>query len=48
MATNADKNKLDLPPGFREIPLREHRDAFSHAQAIAAEEGAGTLVWVPA
>ena len=46
MATNPDKNKLDLPPGYREIALREHRDAFGHAQAIAAAEGAGTLVWV--
>ncbi|MFM9942389.1 MAG: biotin/lipoate--protein ligase family protein [Hyphomicrobiaceae bacterium] len=37
---------LDLPPGFRAVTLREHRDAFSHACAIATEEGAGTLVWV--
>ncbi len=41
-----DSQKLDLPPGYREIPLREHRDAFEHAQAIAASEGAGTLVWI--
>ncbi len=46
MAQATDREKLDLPPGYREIPLREYRDAFSHAQSIAAEEGAGTLVWV--
>jgi biotin-(acetyl-CoA carboxylase) ligase len=46
MRTTTDSQKLDLPPGYREIPLREHRDAFTHAQAIAAAEGAGTLVWV--
>src|ERR1700694_4042010 len=38
--------KLDLPPGFRPVSLREIGDAFAHAQSIAAEEGAGTLVWV--
>jgi biotin-(acetyl-CoA carboxylase) ligase len=37
---------LDLPPPFRLVTLREVGDAFAHAQAIAAEEGAGTLVWV--
>jgi len=37
---------LDLPPGFRTIALRESGDAFAHACEIAAEEGAGTLVWV--
>lgn len=46
MSTNADPHTLDLPPGFHGLPLREFRDAFSHAQAIAAEDGAGTLVWV--
>ncbi len=46
MALATDREKLDLPPGYREIPLREYRDALSHAQNIAAEEGAGTLVWV--
>jgi biotin-(acetyl-CoA carboxylase) ligase len=35
---------LDLPPPFRLVTLREVGDAFAHAQAIAAEEGAGTLV----
>ncbi len=37
---------LDLPPPFRLITLREVGDAFQHAQRIAAEEGAGSLVWV--
>jgi Biotin/lipoate A/B protein ligase family len=37
---------LDLPPGFRLVSLREVGDAFARAQEIAADEGAGTLVWV--
>jgi len=37
---------LDLPPAFRLVSLREAGDAFARAQAIAADEGAGTLVWV--
>lgn len=37
---------LDLPPPFGEIALREHGDAFRHACAVAAESGAGALVWV--
>lgn len=37
---------LQLPPPFRPVMLREGADAFAHAQAIAAAEGAGTLVWV--
>jgi biotin-(acetyl-CoA carboxylase) ligase len=37
---------LDLPPPFRALTLREVGDAFGHATAIAAEAGAGTLVWV--
>lgn len=40
-----DTAKLDLPPGFTLVTLRELADAFSHAQAIAAEAGAATLVW---
>jgi biotin-(acetyl-CoA carboxylase) ligase len=28
------------------VALREHGDAFAHACAVAAEAGAGTLVWV--
>ena len=38
--------ELDLPPLFRAVALREVGDAFAHACAIAAEEGAGTLVHV--
>lgn len=37
---------LDLPPPFRAIALREVGDAFAHATAVAASEGAGTLVHV--
>lgn len=37
---------LDLPPGFRLVTLREAGNAFDHARSIAAEDGAGTLVWV--
>lgn len=35
-----------LPPGFSLVTLRRSGDAFAHAQAIAAEAGAATLVWV--
>ena len=38
--------QLDLPPPFRALALREHRDAFREAQRLASQEGAGTLVWV--
>ena len=41
-----DTPTLDLPPGFTGVALREHGDAFAHAQTIAAEAGAGTLVHV--
>src|SRR5437016_5069893 len=37
---------LDLPPPFRLVTLREAGDAFAHATSIAAEAGAGTLVYV--
>ena len=37
---------LDLPPPYRPVNLREVGDAFVHAQKVAAEEGAGTLVHV--
>jgi biotin-(acetyl-CoA carboxylase) ligase len=37
---------LDLPPPFRLVTLREMGDAFAHAQQAAAEQGAGTLVFV--
>jgi hypothetical protein len=39
-------SRLDLPPPFRLVVLREAGDAFAHARAIAAAEGAGTLVHV--
>jgi hypothetical protein len=38
--------EVDLPPPFRLVPLREVGDAFAHAQNVAADEGAGTLVHV--
>jgi biotin-(acetyl-CoA carboxylase) ligase len=37
---------LDLPPPFRLVTLREVGDAFAHAVQVAADEGAGTLVFV--
>ena len=37
---------LDLPPPYRLVTLREVGDAFAHAKQIAADEGAGTLVYV--
>ena len=40
------KPALDLPPPFRLVTLREVGDAFAHAGAIAAQAGAGTLVYV--
>ncbi len=36
---------LSLPPGYRAVGLREVGDAFSAAIGMAAEQGAGTLVW---
>ena len=38
--------KLDLPPGYTLVALREYGDAFTHGCDIAAATGAGTLVWV--
>src|SRR5260370_7346062 len=37
---------LDLPPGYTLVALRELGDAFAHGCEIAAEAGAGTLIWV--
>jgi biotin-(acetyl-CoA carboxylase) ligase len=37
---------LALPPPFTAVRLRELGDAFAHATSIAAEQGAGTLVYV--
>src|SRR5512141_554589 len=38
--------ELVLPPPFAAVRLRELGDAFVHAIAVAAEQGAGTLVYV--
>jgi biotin-(acetyl-CoA carboxylase) ligase len=38
--------ELALPPPFAAVRLRELGDAFAHATSIAAERGAGTLVYV--
>src|SRR6185437_4158183 len=38
--------ELTLPPPFTLVRLRELGDAFAHASSIAAEQGAGTLVYV--
>jgi biotin-(acetyl-CoA carboxylase) ligase len=38
--------KLDLPPPFTLVTLREVGDAFAHAIKLAPEQGAGTLVYV--
>jgi biotin-(acetyl-CoA carboxylase) ligase len=38
--------ELALPPPFSAVRLREVGDAFEHAISIAAEQGAGTLVYV--
>ena len=45
-ARNSVLSALDLPPPYRLVSLREVGDAFLHAQKVAAEEGAGTLVYV--
>ncbi|MCF2523132.1 biotin/lipoate--protein ligase family protein [Bradyrhizobium sp. G127] len=44
-ATYAEQ-PLDLPPGYTLVSLREYGDAFAHGCGIAADAGAGTLVWV--
>ena len=36
--------RLDLPPPYTLVSLREIGDAFAHARSIAGEAGAGTLV----
>ena len=38
--------ELNVPPPFTPVRLRELGDAFAHAKSIAAEQGAGTLVYV--
>jgi biotin-(acetyl-CoA carboxylase) ligase len=42
----ASASELTLPPPFSAVRLREVGDAFTHAVSIAAERGAGTLVYV--
>lgn len=42
----ASGRAIDLPPPYRLVSLRESGDAFAHACGVAAELGAGTLVWV--
>lgn len=37
---------LDLPPPYKLVALREAGDAHGHACQVAAEDGAGTFVWV--
>lgn len=44
--TTPFSSELVLPPPFTVVTLREVGDAFAHATAIAAESGAGTLVYV--
>ena len=40
------RSALDLPPAFTLVTLREWGDAHAHACRIAAQEGAGTFVFV--
>ena len=42
----AMEQTLDLPPGYTLVALREVGDAFAHGCEIAADAGAGTLIWV--
>jgi biotin-(acetyl-CoA carboxylase) ligase len=46
--TLTDTPTLDLPPLVSHVAPPPQVDPFEHAQAIAAEAGAGTLVWAPA
>ena len=46
MPALASASRLDLPPPYTLVTLRESGDAFAHAKAIAGEAGAGTLVVV--
>ena len=38
--------EITLPPPFSLVALREVGDAFAHASTVAAQSGAGTLVYV--
>jgi biotin-(acetyl-CoA carboxylase) ligase len=46
LRARASQPALDLPPPFQLVTLREVGDAFAHAKAVAAAEGAGALVHV--
>jgi biotin-(acetyl-CoA carboxylase) ligase len=46
LQTKSRAEKLDLPPPFTLVTLREVGDAFAHAVEIAPEQGAGTLTYV--
>jgi hypothetical protein len=46
VAAYASGAGLDLPPGFRAVPLREFKNAVAHAASLADAEGAGTLTYV--
>src|SRR5689334_5277009 len=46
MPIGTTRPALDLPPPFRLVALREVGDAFTHAMAVAPQQGAGTLVYV--
>src|ERR1043165_4793682 len=46
LETRALAPKLELPPPFTLVTLREVGDAFAHAVKLAPEQGAGTLVYV--
>lgn len=46
LRTMLDQETLLLPPAYTLVTLREMGDAHAHACAIAADSGAGTLVWV--
>jgi hypothetical protein len=39
-------SEITLPPPYTLVRLREVGDAFAHAQQVASEMGAGTLVYV--
>lgn len=38
--------ELALPPPYQAVRLREFADAFAHAATLAAQHGAGTLVYI--
>jgi biotin-(acetyl-CoA carboxylase) ligase len=46
LQTRSSAEKLDLPPPFTLVTLREVGDAFAHAVEIAPEQGAGMLTYV--